>query len=84
MSLNIKAATTCPIRIDVDLDTDVGKVKGHFTGHARIRSKPELKAFSERLAKLADEGVEDADGIILREMYTGFDGLSNALPRRAR
>lgn len=78
MSLIVKAAATTPIRIELDLDTNDGRIKGHFTGHARIRSKPQLKEFADRLAKLAEDGVEDADRIILTEMYESFDGLGNA------
>lgn len=77
MTLTIKIAKTTPIRIDLDLQTDAGPIKGHFTGHARIRSKPELKAFADRLAKLADDGVEDAESVILHEMYERFEGLGN-------
>ena len=77
MTLVIKTAALTPVRIELDLQTDAGPIKGHFTGHARIRSKPELKAFADRLAKLAEDGTEDADGIILREMYDRFEGLGN-------
>lgn len=77
MSLTTKVATTTPVKIEIDLDTNAGRIKGHFTGHARIRSKPQLKEFADRLQKLADDGADDADGVILREMFTGFDGLAN-------
>jgi hypothetical protein len=78
MSLILKAAKTTPIRIDIDIDTDAGRIKGHFTGHAHIRSKAQLKEFAERLGKLADDGAAaDADATILREMYERFDGLAN-------
>lgn len=78
MSLIIKTAKTTPIKINIDLDTDAGPIKGFFTGHASIRSKAELKAFAERLAKLAEDGDSDADSTILHEMYEKFDGLENA------
>lgn len=78
MSLIVKVAKTTPLRIELDLKTDVGPIKGFFTGHARIRSKAELKAFSERLTKLVDDGVEDAESIVLHEMYESFEGLANA------
>ena len=77
MTLIVKTAKTSPVRIELDLDTDIGPIKGHFTGHARIRSKKQLMEFADSLAKLAEEAPENADETILREMFASFDGLGN-------
>lgn len=77
MSLIIKSAKTMPVRIDVDIDTDAGRIKGHFTGHAVVRSKDELRQFSEELRDLFESAEPKADEIVLRKMYERFDGLAN-------
>lgn len=69
MSLLIKTAVSVPVRIDIDQDTDAGRIKGHFTGHARIFSPDELQSFSEWTIRLsrhitalkADEPVPTVD-----------------------
>lgn len=80
MSLIIKTAKTTPIRIDIDLETNAGRIKGHFTGHAIIRTKPEILELQERLSALAEQ--DDMSSLereekILREMFEGFDGLAD-------
>lgn len=77
MSLIIKTAKTLPVRIDIDIDTNAGRIKGYFTGHAIIRSKPELQGFSEELQTLFADADPKADEIVLRRMYERFEGLAN-------
>jgi hypothetical protein len=78
--LIIKEAKTTPIRIDIDLQTDVGRVQGFFVGHGFIRTKPQMAELQERLAALQDENMPpiEREERILRELYESFDGLANA------
>jgi hypothetical protein len=80
MSLIIKTAKTTPIRIDIDLQTNEGQIKGHFTGHAFIRSKPQLLELQKRIDAITDDATATAlerEEKILREMYEKFDGLAD-------
>jgi hypothetical protein len=79
MSLIIKSAKTAPIRIEIDLETDQGAIKGYFTGHAYIRSKPQLAELQQRFDAMAQQDMAPlvAEEKILREMYARFEGLAN-------
>lgn len=77
MSLIIKKASTIPVKIDIDITTDAGRIQGHFTGHAKVRSQPEMKAFAARLNELSKENPDDGEDTLIRDMYTSFEGLAN-------
>lgn len=78
MSLIIKKANTIEIKISLDVETDTGRLKGSFSGIARIISKP---AYRELLTKLTEDQasgvIEDADEALIRAIYVRFDGLGN-------
>ena len=66
MSFIIKAAKTAPVRIDIDMQTDAGRLKGYFTGHAFTHSKAEMAKLSDWINRLANyvkylNGEEDAE-----------------------
>lgn len=72
-TFKIIAKATAPIRIEIA--TPCG-AKGHFIGHARIRSKAENKALLDRFQNW-DESDGDADESLIRELYQGFDGIGD-------
>jgi hypothetical protein len=76
--LVIKKANTIEIKINLDVETDTGRLKGTFSGVARLISKP---AYRELLLRLTDEQtrgeIEDADEALIRAIYVRFDGLGN-------
>ncbi len=77
MSTTLKLAivATAPIRIGISIPPENPTIKGHFIGHAKLRSKVENK---ELLEKFGDwEGEGDADAALVRELYEGFEGLGD-------
>ncbi|MHB8679004.1 MAG: hypothetical protein ACYC7G_04620 [Rudaea sp.] len=73
VTLTVKKVETAPIKIQVDLNTDAGRITGYITGHAKIRSKAENVAFGEKLTN----GDFPDDISVLREMYASVDGLGD-------
>lgn len=71
VTLAIKRVETAPLKIEVNIKTNQGQIKGHITAHAIIRSKDEMEKFSEKFADL------DTDIDLLRLMYKGIDGLGD-------
>lgn len=71
VTLVIKKVQTAPLKIAVSVP---GLLSGHFTGHAKIRSKPDNKALLERV----EQGdFTDDDNALLHELYDSFEGLPN-------
>lgn len=71
VTLQVKEITTLPLQIRLSN----AALSGYITGHARVRSKAEIKALGERL----DAGeFEDSDDALLRELYESFEGLPDA------
>lgn len=66
-TLTIKSVSTFDLRINIDCPLG----KGHFTGRAKIRSKPENAVLFERISS----GELENDEAVLRELYEGFSGL---------
>ena len=78
MALVLKKASTTAIEIGISLMTDAGKVEGSFIGHARIRTKKDNKEMVERVLAQAESGeIDDADSVLVREIYERFEGLGN-------
>lgn len=74
-TLKIVAKETTAIRIDIAIPPEKPEIKGHFIGHARVRSKADNKALLEKFSHWEGEG--DADEAIVRELYDRFDGLGD-------
>ena len=74
-TLKLVAKTTTPIRIDIAIPPENPEIKGHFTGHARIRSKADNKALLEKYIDWDGDG--DADAALVAEMYESFEGLGD-------
>jgi len=72
-TLNLKPVTTAPLKIDIAIP---GGARGHFIGHARVRSKADNKALVERYRDFQVEG--DPDEGFVRELYDSFTGLGDA------
>lgn len=72
-TLITKAISTAAIKIQVAIPPEKPTVQGFFVGHAIIRSKPEQQALLDRVDNFEFETEEQ----ILREMFTGFEGLGN-------
>lgn len=62
-----------PLQFRVDINTSAAK--GYFTGHAKVRSKPE---FSALVDAVRDGEYENRDEDLLREMYERFDGFGDS------
>lgn len=71
VTLVVKKVQTAPLKIMLNVN---GVLNGHFTGHAKLRSKPEIKALSDRMDS---EEFKDNDADFVHELYEGFDGLPN-------
>lgn len=78
--LVIKKATTTPIRIPISIPTDAGRIEGHFTGHAIVRSKQaaallvrdRLLAVKEKEGeadRLREEGNAEATYAMLQSIH---------------
>lgn len=74
-TLKIALAKTAPIRISIAIPPENPTVKGHFIGHAKLRSKVENKELLERFQDFDGEG--DADTELVRELYERFEGLGD-------
>ena len=76
--LVIKKANTIEVKINIDVDTDTGKLKGQFSGFARIISKPAYRELLQKLTEQQTRGeIEDADEALVRAIYERFEGLGN-------
>jgi hypothetical protein len=72
VTLVVKKVQTAPLKIMLNVN---GVLNGYFTGHAKLRSKPEIKALSDRMDA---EEFKDNDAEFMHELYEGFDGLPNS------
>lgn len=70
-TLVTKAIQTVAIKIQVAVPPEKPEVQGFFIGNAIIRTRPEQQALLDRV----DNGEFETEEQILREMYTGFEGL---------
>ena len=77
MGLIVKKATTTPIRVDISIPTDAGRMEGWFTGHAFVRSKEEGIAIAE--ARM--EQIESAQAAFRRAKDADEPGADIALLR---
>ena len=72
VTLRVQKVETAPLTINMAVP---GLLSGYFKGHAKIMSVPDRKALGDRI----DNGdFKDKDEELLREMYTGFDGIPNS------
>lgn len=71
-TLSLKPVTTAPLMIEIAIP---GGVRGHFIGHARVRSKADNKALLERYSDFQGEG--DPDEGFVRDLYDSFIGLGD-------
>ncbi len=74
-TFKIVTKATGPIRIDIAIPPEKPEIKGHFIGHAKIRSKADNKALLEKYSDWDGEG--DADEAMVRELYDSFEGLGD-------
>lgn len=72
MSLRVKRITTAALTIAIAIPPENPEIKGSFTAHAVIRSKPENTKFFDEV----NDGKYD-DEQIIRALFTGFDGIEN-------
>jgi hypothetical protein len=72
-TLVTKAIQTAAIKIQVAIPPEKPTIQGFITGHAIIRTRPEQQALLEKV----DAGEFETEEEVLREMYSGFDGLGN-------
>lgn len=72
-TLITKAIQTAAIKIQVAIPPEKPTIQGFITGHAIIRTRPEQQALLDKV----DAGDYETEEQVLREMYTGFDGLGN-------
>ena len=70
-----KPIGTIPLKINIAIPPENPTIKGHFTGHARVRSKKENKALLEKFQDFTGDG--DSDEELVRELYEGFSGLGD-------
>jgi hypothetical protein len=70
MSLRLKKVDTVEMRINIAIGEGKGAIRGHITGHAKVRSKDEMRELTERDWK--------DDGEFLRECYARLDGIEDA------
>lgn len=71
VTFKLKTVETVPLKISIVIGPTI---QGSITGHAIVRSKPEIRNFFERVE--AGE-FKDNDKAMLQELYKGFDGLEN-------
>lgn len=70
-TLKITTISTEPMKIHLAIPPEKPIIKGYITAHAKLRSKAEMKQFGEDI----QDNVYDDDIAVLKEMYTGIDGL---------
>jgi hypothetical protein len=70
-TLITKVIATAELPIDVSIPDGKTTLKGRFIGHSIIRSKPEQQKLLDRV----DNNEFDTEEQVLREMFTGFDGI---------
>jgi hypothetical protein len=70
VTLMVKKVKTAPLKIQLLVP---GVLNGYFTGHAKIRSKPDIKMLSDRIEN--GEFTENGDELLARELYEGFNGI---------
>lgn len=75
-TLKLSLIKTAPLRIDIAIPPENPSIKGHFIGHAKVRTKAENKALLDQFQEWDGEG--DADSALVRELFEGFDGLGDA------
>lgn len=68
VTLVLKDLETADLRVNIAIGT---QIRGHFTAHSVVRSKEEMKELAD---KIANDEYEN-DSALLRDLYTGFDGL---------
>jgi hypothetical protein len=69
----VKKVATVPLKISIAIPPEKPTIQGTFIAHALVRTKEENKLLFERVE--LGELTEDAD--MIRELFTGFDGIGN-------
>jgi hypothetical protein len=72
VTLVMKKVKTAPLKI---MMSATGVLNGYFTGHAKLRSKPEIKVLSDRMES---EEFKDNDADFMHELFESFEGLPNS------
>lgn len=70
-TIQINAAKTYPVRIDIKSAV----ANGYFTGHAKVRSKSEFETLRQAVV---DGEYDGRDAELLREMYERFEGFGDS------
>jgi hypothetical protein len=70
-TLITKVIATAALTINIAIPPEKPTIQGCFIGHAIIRSKPEQQKLLDRV----DNNEFETEEQVLREMFTGFDGI---------